>query len=146
MTRHILALSSKANRALAKQGIDRAPEGYVVELREAKRSDEQNRALWSLLNQIQKQRPTHQGVKMSAELWKSVFMQAAGHEIVFVPTLDGDGMFPIGHRSSQLTKGEFADLLTVILAWTAKEDLTIAHFDADSSEAAPVVSERERAA
>ena len=106
---------------------------YVLEIREPKRSDAQNAALWGLLGQIQKQRPTHNGVGMTPELWKSVFMQAAGHEIVFVPTLDGDGMFPIGHRSSRLTKGEFADLLTFILAWCAREGLTIEHFDDEAA-------------
>lgn len=126
--RHILTLT-RANRQKAVQGVLRAPDGWTLELREAKRSDEQNRALWGLLNQIQKQRPTHNGVRMSAEAWKAVFMQALGAEMVFVPTLDGTGMFPMGHRSSQLTKSEFAGLLELMLAWSAEQGLTIEYFD-----------------
>lgn len=134
MSRHILELT-RGNRQKAVQGVLRAPEGWTLELREPKRTDEQNRALWGLLNQIVKQRPSHQGMKMTAESWKAVFMQALGMEMVFLPTLDGDGVFPMGHRTSHLTKGEFAGLLTLMLAWCAREGLTVEHFD-DEREAA----------
>jgi hypothetical protein len=66
---------------------------------------------------------------MTADLWKAVFMQAAGAEITFIPTLEGNGMFPLGLRSSRLTKAEFADLLEFILAWCAREGLTVEHFE-----------------
>jgi hypothetical protein len=128
MSRHTLKLT-RANRALAKQGIDRAPDGWLLELREPSRSAEQNAALWSLLGQVQKQRTIHNGVKMTPELWKAVFMDAWGAEVVFLPTLEGDGMFPAGHRSSHLTVGEMSSLIEFILAWTAREGLTIRHFD-----------------
>lgn len=128
MTRHILTLT-RGNRSLAKTGVDRAPDGYVMELREAKRSDPQNSALWGLLHQIQRQRPTHNGVRMSPDLWKAVFMDALGAEMRMLPKLDSDGFFPIGHSTSRLTKGEFADLLTVMLAWCARSGVTVEHFD-----------------
>jgi hypothetical protein len=128
MSRHVLTLSRR-NRELAVQGVRRAPDGYVLELREAKRSDPQNSALWGLLNQVQRQRPTHNGVPMTPDLWKATFMDALGVEIAYLPKLDGPGYFPAGHRSSKLTKGEFAGLLTLILAWCAQEGLTVEHFD-----------------
>jgi hypothetical protein len=130
VSRHLITLT-RHNRHLARQGVDRAPDGYVIELREAKRSDPQNAALWGALNQIQKQRPTHNGVKMTPELWKVVFMDALGSEMAMMPKLDGDGYFPTGHSSSRLTKAEFANLLTVILAWAAREGLTINHFEGE---------------
>jgi len=126
--RHILTLT-KDNRAKAIQGVCAAPDGYVLELREPKRTDDQNAALWGLLHQIQKQRPTHNGMKMTPDLWKFVFMDALGAEMRMFPKLDGDGYFPIGHSSSRLTKGQFADLLTVMLAWCAEQGLTVEHFD-----------------
>jgi hypothetical protein len=128
MARHILTLTQH-NRKKAIVGVTAAPNGYVLELREPKRSDEQNSALWGLLHQIQKQRPKHNGVSMTPDLWKAVFMDALGAEMRMLPKLDGDGFFPIGHSTSRLTKGEFADLLTIMLAWCAREGLTIEHFD-----------------
>lgn len=41
MSRHVLILN-RDNRAKAILGVDRAPDGYVLELREPKRTDEQN--------------------------------------------------------------------------------------------------------
>lgn len=128
MTRHILTLS-RANRPKAVKGVLNAPDGWILELREARRTDDQNSALWSLLSQIHKQRPAHNGVRMTPDLYKAVFLQALGAEMVMLPTLDGDGYFPLGHRSSQLTKSQFSNLIELILAWTAREGLEINHFD-----------------
>ena len=143
MSRHIITLT-KSNRWRAHQGVDRAPDGYVMELREAKRSDPQNSALWGLLNQIHRQRPTHNGVAMTPELWKAVFMDALGSEMRMLPKLEKDGLFPAGHSTSALTKAEFANLLTLMLAWSAREGLTIEHFDGQEPEraqqAAPVAA------
>lgn len=128
MARHLLTLTQH-NRGKAVEGVVKAPNGYVLELREPKRTDDQNAALWGLLNQIQRQRPKHNGVSMTPELWKAVFMDALGAEMRMLPKLDGDGFFPIGHSTSRLTKGEFTDLLELMLAWTASEGLTVEHFD-----------------
>ena len=137
MSRLVVILRSPRDRALARQAVDRAPPGYTIDIRETKRSDDQNRALWSLLTQITRQRPTHNGVKMDQEMWKAVFMNALGVEMKIMPNLDGNGFFPIGHRSSQLTKSEFADLLTLMLAWAAREGLEIRHFDGEQGRSAP---------
>ena len=128
MSRHLMTLTSN-NRAKAIIGVTNAPDGYVLELREARRTDDQNAALWGLLNQIQKQRPTHNGVRMTPELWKATFMDALGAEMKMMPKLDGDGFFPIGHSTSRLTKGEFANLLELMLAWCARAGVTVEHFD-----------------
>lgn len=126
--RHTLKLN-RGNRHLAIQGVRAAKDGWLLEIREPTRSADQNAALWSLLGQIHKQRKTHNGVKMTPDLWKAVFMQAWGAEVVFLPTLEGDGMFPAGHRSSHLTVGEMSSLIEFILCWTAREKLKIKHFD-----------------
>lgn len=131
MSRHLLTLSP-SNRALAVQGVQRAPAGWVLELRAPKRTDDQNRALWGLLAQIQKQRPTHNGVPMTQELWKATFMDALNSECTIMPKLDGKGYFPM-HSTSRLTKTQFADLLTLMIAWATGEGLTITHFDEPST-------------
>jgi hypothetical protein len=128
VSRFPVVLSDDSARLRAKSWVDRAPLGWTVEFREAKRTDDQNAALWGLLGQIQKQRPVHNGVQMTTETWKALFLHALGHEMAFVPTLDGTSMLPLGLRSSRLTKAEFSDLLEFILAWAAREELTIEHF------------------
>ena len=138
MSRYTIPLTPfTASRAHA--WIDKAvreQRGMVMEVRDAKRSDPQNAALWSLLGQIVKQRPDHNGVQMDAETYKALFMHALGREVRFVPTLDGTSMLPLGLRSSQLTKREFSDLLELILAWCAAHGLTVEHFDGSDMRAA----------
>jgi hypothetical protein len=124
-----VVLNSKAKRQTAANWCMNVEDGTVIEFRAAKRTDAQNDALHGLIDQIIKQRPIHNGVKMNKTLWKAVFMQAWGAEITFVPTLDGDGMFPMGLRTSELGVAQCADLITFILAWTAREGLTVEHFD-----------------
>lgn len=102
---------------------------WFMEIKEPSRSLEQNAAMWGLLAQITKQRPEHCGRAMTADLWKSVFMDALGHEVDYVSSLDGKRIFPLGHRSSQLSKAQFSDLIELMLAWCAEQGLTVEHFD-----------------
>ena len=124
-----IILRTRQDRGRAVRWIENAPDGTVVEFKQKGRSSDQNAAMWSVLTQINRQRPVHNGVKMSAVLWKAVFMQALGAELVMLPTLEGDGLFPFGHRSSKLTVSEMGDLIELMLAWAATEGLTIEHFD-----------------
>lgn len=117
------------DRGRAVRWVTEAPFGTVVEFKQKSRSNDQNAALWSILTQINRQRPTHNGVAMSAAKWKAVMMEACGEEVQWLPKLDGDGAFPFGFRSSRLTVSEMSDLLELMLAWAAKEGLEIKHFD-----------------
>lgn len=135
--RHTLPLTL-LNRQTAVKGIDaaiaqgiRTGKPWTLELRERTRSDEQNDALHGLIDQILKQRPHHCGMVMSKESYKAIFMHALGREAKMIPTLEGDGFFPMGLSTSRLTVGEFRDLIESILAWCAREGLTIKHFDGD---------------
>lgn len=135
--RHILRLTS-ANLDKAIRGITAAigKGGWFMELREKTRTDEQNDALHGLIDQILKQRPYHFGLRMSKEAYKAIFMHALGREPTMLPNLEGDGFFPMGLSTSKLTVGEFTDLIEFILAWTAREGLTVKHFDDGSKGAA----------
>lgn len=136
MSRNLLRLTPGARRD-AHAWVDRAlslwtlGKPYTLEIREPKRSDEQNAALHGLIAQIIKQRPVHNGVRMDMALWKASFMQALGEEVRFVPTLDGDGVFPIGLKTSALTVARFSELIEFILAWCAREEITVQYFDAE---------------
>lgn len=141
MTRHLLKLTP-GQRDTAHAWVEKALRlwqpgaAWMLEVREATRTDEQNRALWSLLGQIQKARPVHNGVQMDTETWKCLFMHALGREVRFVPTLDGSSMLPLGLRSSKLTKREFSDLIELILAWCAENGVEVEHFDAANDDSA----------
>lgn len=140
MSRNLLRLTPGA-RQKAHQWVDKAlanwtpGKPWLLEVREPKRTDEQNAAMWSLLSQITKQRPEHNGRAMTSDLWKSVFMDALGHEVDYVGSLDGKRMFPLGHRSSQLNKAQMSDLIELMLAWSATQGLTIEHFDEERAAA-----------
>jgi hypothetical protein len=131
-----IILRTRQDRGRAVRWIETAPDGTVVEFKQKGRSNDQNAAMWSVLTQINRQRPVHNGVKMSAVLWKAIFLQALGAELVMLPTLDGGGLFPFGHRSSKLTVSEMGDLITLMLAWAATEELVIEHFDGPQEVAA----------
>lgn len=134
MSRNLLRLTPGARQS-AHQWVDKAlslwspGKPWMLEIREPKRTDEQNAAMWGLLAQITKQRPEHNGRQMTSDLWKSVFMDALGHEVDYVGSLDGKRVFPLGHRSSQLNKAQMSDLIELMLAWSAEQGLTIEHFD-----------------
>ncbi len=125
MSRATLILANESVRSRAMGWVKSAPVGTRLEFREPKRTLPQNDRFWATMTDIARQRPTHNGVKMNAELWRSVFMQAFGVETIFVPTLDGDGMFPLGHRSSELSVGEMSALLDFVYAWAAREGLEL---------------------
>lgn len=129
---HTLLLTP-GNRAKAEQGlrVAMAKGGWVMELREGRRTDAQNDALHGLIAQVMAQRTHHNGVRMDMALWKATFMQALGEEVRFIPTLEGDGLFPLGLSTSRLTKSRFADLIELVLAWCAREGLTVEHFDSN---------------
>lgn len=131
-------MSDRRTLSLTRSNLDKAIQGiraaviqggWTLELRPHKRTDEQNDALHGLIDQIIKQRPLHFGVKADKETYKAIFMHGLGQEARFIPTLEGDGMFPLGQRTSKLTVGEFSQLIEFILAWCAREGIEVQHFD-----------------
>lgn len=116
-------LHSPSQRSFAKQMIDRAPMDAVLTIREATRSTDQNALLWSVLSDISRAKP--EGRCHTPEVWKCLFMSACGHAVQFEMGLDGRP-FPVGFRSSRLTKRQFSDLIEFIYSWCAEKGLHIA--------------------
>lgn len=136
MSRHTLKLN-RHNRALAHEGVIKAPDGWVLELRAPRRTDEQNDALHGLIEQILEQRPVHRGMAMTKDTYKVMFLHALGGEVRMLPTIEGDGFFPWGQHTSRLTVAEFTDLIEWILAWCAREGIEVKHFDGEREAGAP---------
>jgi hypothetical protein len=122
MSKHVISLYGHADRDRAIRTIQAAPRGSIVEVRAPRRSTDQNSLLWSLLSQISVAKP--QGRMHTPEVWKCLFMHAAGHAVQFEPGLDGSP-FPIGFRSSKLTKAQFATLIDFILAYAAEQGIAL---------------------
>ncbi len=118
MTRRTVFLSSKSARQRAHALIDSAPEGMVMKLAEATRTDDQNRKLWPMIAEIQRQVPAM--APYSAEDIKLRFMHALGAEMRFLPVLEGQGSFPVGYRSSALTVEQFSLLLELLFKFGAE--------------------------
>ena len=110
MTQTVI-LRGSAQRDLAKRLITAAPVNATVEISEEARNLDQNALMWALLSDISRFKP--EGRRHTPEVWKALFMQACGYAVQFENGLDGQP-FPIGFRSSRLTKRQMADLITLI--------------------------------
>lgn len=118
MSGQTVILRGDTQRAFAKRLIDAAPVDAVVNIREATRSADQNARLWAMLSDVSRAKP--QGRVLPPEIWKCIFMASVGHQCRFEPSLDGNGVVPIGFKSSRLTKAEFSDLIEAVFAFGAE--------------------------
>lgn len=124
MSRVALILTSDHVRRRAAAWCMNAPPGARFELKEAKRSNEQNARMWASLTEIARQVDWH-GVKLSADDWKLIFMDALKQEMRLVPNLTGNGFVNLGRSSSDLSKSEFGDLLELIAAFAAEHGVVL---------------------
>ena len=104
-------------RAFAKRLIDAAPAGAVINVRQATRTVDQNDLMWALLSDLSRAKP--QGRKETPDMWKAIIMKACGHAVQFTMGIDGEP-FPVGYRTSKLTKGQMSDLIEFIYAYGAE--------------------------
>lgn len=105
-------------RQNALEAVRSAPPGYIVEIKEPKRSIEQNSLLWSLLGDLARAQP--EGRNWTPETFKAAMMHYLGHQVMFAEGLGGTGPFPIGFRTSRLTKKQMTDLIDCILSYGAE--------------------------
>lgn len=115
MSGQTIRLVSPETRRRAHMLIDYAPEGAVLNIKEAGRTNDQNAKLWACIGDVARAKP--EGRNYKTEVWKALFMAEAGFKPHFEQSLDGQGIIPVGYKSSRLTKREFADLLTAVLAY-----------------------------
>jgi len=113
MTRATLVLVSPEIRQRATRWVAKLPEGTRVDFKEPKRSLPQNDRMWAMLTDIATQLPWH-GIKLSADDWKLIFLDALKRELRIVPNIDGSGFVNLGRSSSDLSKSEMTDLIDLI--------------------------------
>lgn len=88
----------------------------VLELRDEKRSDPQNRRMWAMLTDISRQVDWY-GTKPSAEDWKHILSASLTKQRV-APGIDG-GFVVLGLSTSKMSKAEMSELQTLMEAFGA---------------------------
>lgn len=131
MSRALVIINGEHDRRKVAGWAMKAPAGTRIEFKEAKRSTEQNARMWAMLTEIASQVPWH-GLRLAADDWKLIFLDALEREVRMVPNLDGNGFVNLGRSSSDLSKGEMSDLMELIAAFGANHGVRF-H---DESEAA----------
>lgn len=118
MTRRFFTLVTAEAKANCLRALSEAPEGTRVQFDGPKRSHEQNSLLWSRLGAISKQVEWY-GRYLTSEDWKDV-LSASLRKARVVPGIDEGTFVPLGMRTSQMNKEEFADLLELAAAFGAE--------------------------
>ena len=113
-----VVIDSQYRRDLAHKLVAAAPVGAVMTISPAKRTTDQNARFWAMLSDISRAKP--EGRVHTPEAWKALFMHALGHSVRFEMGLNGEP-FPVGFRSSQLTKAQMSDLMEFMSAWAAEK-------------------------
>ncbi len=121
MSRHLVTLYSDSDRARATACINSALAGTRLEFKGPVRSIPQNDRLWLMLTIISKL--DWHGQRYTPEEWKDYFMHAYRGE-KWMPAEDG-GMVPIGRSTSQLSKHEFGELMTLMEAFCARQNINL---------------------
>jgi len=91
---------------------------WLLSVKQATRSTEQNRRLWAMLNEISQQVDWY-GQKLTPAEWKDVF-SAAMKRTKVVPGLDG-GFVVCGQSTSNMTKSEMSEMQTLMEAFGAEK-------------------------
>ncbi len=116
MTKFTLSHDQARNRATI--AVKTAPDGYVVDVHEPKRTLSQNDRLWPVLRPIARNFLWH-GQYWSELQWKGYFMAQLDMEVLTMPDEFGD-LITIGFKSSELKKHEFSLLMELIDAFKGK--------------------------
>jgi hypothetical protein len=119
MGRALLVLHNDTMRAKAIDWVRRAPAETRVEFKGPKRTIPQNDRMWAMLTELSTQLLWH-GQRLSTEDWKQVMLASLKQEMRIVPNIHGDGFVQLGRSSSDLSKEEMADLMTIMEAFAAR--------------------------
>lgn len=115
---YTVRLTGPQQRQYAHRLVDAAPDYAVVTVKAGDRTLDQNAKMWAMLTDISLARPEVR--KWTPEVWKCAFMHSLGHQVQFAEGLDNSGPFPLGFKTSKLTKPQMSDLIEVIYEYGAR--------------------------
>lgn len=119
MTRATVIINTDADREKIARWARGVPFLTRVEFKEIKRTLPQNDRMWAMLTDVSRQVLWH-GIRMSADDWKLVFMDALKRELRMVPNLEGDGFVSLGRSSSDLSIEEMTGMIELIFQFGAQ--------------------------
>lgn len=125
MSRALIIIRSEIDRRRVARWASKAPVGTRVEMKGPKRTISQNALMWVLLSEVASQVRWH-GIKLTADDWKLMMLDALKREVRMVPNIDGNGFVSLGRSSSDLSKEEMGDLIELIRAFGAQHGVVFA--------------------
>lgn len=123
MTRFLITIHGPRSKQEAIHVIQKAPAGTRVEIKAAKRTNDQNALMWVLLTKLSLTLPWG-GRLRSPDKWKDLFMDglraALDDEQETLPAIDDSGrQVPVGQSTSDLSVEEMTMLIEIILKFGA---------------------------
>lgn len=131
MNKQMFFLNHDQARKNAITAVYAAPSGYIVEVKEPTRTVSQNALLWACLHDISQQVVWY-GRKLDSESWKNIF-SAAQHQQDTVPGING-GFVVLGKSTSKMRVSEMRDLIEIIHAFGAEQNVTFSDESARAAE------------
>ena len=123
MTRYLVTIEGPRSRNEAHAVVAKAPLGTRVEIKAAKRTNDQNSLMWVLLTKLSLSLPWD-GQKRTPDRWKRLFLDALrvalDEDEETIVSLDGLRRVPTGDSSSDLSKDEMPILIELILKFGAE--------------------------
>ena len=110
----IQRLITETSRPELVRAVQGAPLFSRFTLQGPKRTDAQNKLMWSLLSSFADQL-VHNGRHYDEQTWKCIGLHMLGKTMEFVPDLNGE-VVGLGYRSSELDKAEMSDLIELLYA------------------------------
>lgn len=131
--KHTYRLIHAEARRRAQDGVENAPDGYIVTVQEPTRSLEQNAAQWPILQAFadQVQWPVNgKMVWLTDEEWKDILTAAfQGETVRLAQGLDG-GVVMLGLKTSKFGKRQFSDWLEFLHATAAAKEVDLHYMEA----------------
>ena len=119
MSRALIIIRNDVDRQRATRLAHKAPVGTRVEFKATKRSLPQNAKMHAMLTEVSRQL-RWDGIKLTSDDWKLVFIDALKREVRIVRNIDGTGVVNLSRSSSDLSKAEMADLISLIEEFGAR--------------------------
>lgn len=121
-TREAVIINTPADREKVVRWARGVSDGTIVEFRKSTRSHEQNAKMHAMLGEVSDQVVWY-GQKLKVEDWKNMFT-ASLRKASVVPGIDPGTVVPLGIHTSTMTIDEMSNMIELIYAFGAENNVT----------------------